>query len=77
MGESVPLVAVPLNEENEEPVVWSMDEVASRALRFVEDKADPYKVTLECFQALPAGTGSVRIYAELGGVKTACLVYVK
>ena len=77
VGESVPLVAVPLNEENEETVVWSMDDAASRALRFVEDKSDPFKVTLECFKALPAGTGGVRIYAELEGVKTACIVYVK
>ena len=77
VGESVPLVAVPLNEENESPVIWSMDDVAGQALRFVEDKMDPYKVSLECFGTLPAGTGGVRIYAELDGVKTACIVYVK
>ena len=77
VGESVPLIAVPLNEENEETVIWSMDNVAKSALRFVEDKTDPFKVNLECYQALPAGTGGVRIYAELEGVKTACIVYVK
>ena len=54
VGESVPLVAVPLNEENESPVVWSMDDVAGQALRFVEDKTDPFKVSLECFGTLPA-----------------------
>ena len=77
VGESVPLIAVPLNEENESPVTWSMDDVASQALRFVEDKTDPFKINLECIGALPAGTGGVRIYAELDGVKTACIVYVK
>ena len=56
--------------------MWSMDSDAQRALRFIENESDPNKVSLECFQALPANTGGVRIFAELDGVKTVCIVYV-
>lgn len=77
VGESIILEAVSLNEEYEGPIVWGMDEKAASALRFVEDKSNPRRVTLECFGALPAGTGGVSIYAELDGVKNGCIVYVK
>lgn len=77
VGEAIILEAVPLNEEYEGPIVWGMDEKAAMALRFVEDKLNPRRVTLECTQALPAGTGGVSIYAEVDGVKNGCIVYVK
>ena len=77
VGESIQLEALPMNEETEGVVTWSMDDTAARALRFIEDKTDPNKVTLECMQGLPAGTGSVTIFAELDGVKNGCIVYVK
>ena len=76
IGESIDLQAVPLKEGVEGTVSWSMDEAAGEALRFIEDKTDNSKITLECFGPLPAGTGGVSIYAELGGVKNACVVYV-
>ena len=76
VGETVPLVAVPVKEDSTGTVVWSMDSDAERALRFIENESDPNKVSLECFQALPANTGGVRIFAELDGVKTVCIVYV-
>lgn len=77
VGEAIILEAVPLNEEYEGGIVWGMDEQAASALRFVEDKTNPRRVTLECFHALPAGTGGVSIYAEVDGVKNGCIVYVK
>lgn len=77
VGESIQLEALPLNEQTEDTVKWSMDDAAARALRFIEDKTDPNKITLECLQALPAGTGGVTIFAELDGVKNGCIVYVK
>ena len=76
VGETVPLVAVPVKEDSTGTVVWSMDSDAEQALRFIENESDPNKVSLECFQALPANTGGVRIFAELDGVKTVCIVYV-
>ncbi len=77
VGEAIILEAVALNEEYEGPITWGMDEKAATALRFVEDKSKPGRVTLECFGALPAGTGGVSIYAEIDGVKNGCIVYVK
>lgn len=77
VGESIILEAVPVNEEYEGAIVWGMDAAASSALRFVEDTRNPRRVTLECFDALPAGTGGVIIYAEIDGVKNGCIVYVK
>ena len=73
VGESIALEARPLNGAAKEgTVVWSMSDKAASALRFIEDKTDPWKVTLECFNTVPA---SVNIYVELDGVKSACVIY--
>ena len=73
VGESIALEARPLNGAAKEgTVVWSMSDKAATALRFIEDKTDPWKITLECFNTVPA---SVNIYVELDGVKSACVVY--
>ena len=73
VGETIDLEARPINGANREgTVVWSMSEKAATALRFVEDKTDPWKVTLECFTTIPT---SVNIYVELDGVKSACTIY--
>ena len=77
VGEAIILEAIPLNEEYEGGVVWGMDETAAGALRFVEDRVNPRRVTLECYSALPAGSGGVSIYAEVDGMKNGCIVYVK
>ena len=73
VGETIDLEARPLNGAAKEgTVVWSMSDKAATALRFVEDKTDPWKVTLECFKTIPT---SVNIYVELDGVKSACVIY--